>query len=98
MHGGSSTNEAEATTEARLDGEFLAIAERVIVAPVPGRFVPAVMAGSHVVEGEAVGAVVRSGTETQVHSTFAGRFMGHLADAGERVRDGQPLAWIRLAG
>jgi biotin carboxyl carrier protein len=31
-------------------------------------------------------------------SQVAGRFMGHLADQGERVRDGQPLAWVRLAG
>ena len=81
-----------------LDGEYLAVAERVIVAPTPGRFVARVSPGTQLRVGQAVGSVVRSDSETLVTSEFAGRFMGHLADSGERFRDGQPLAWVRLAG
>ena len=40
---------------------------------------------------------VRSDERVPVVATARGRFMGHLAERGERVRDGQPLAWIRLA-
>lgn len=89
MHGGT---ESVPT----LDGEYLAVAERLIVAPAPGRFVPDHTAGDLRV-GQVVGNVVRSDGVTPVHSSFAGRFMGHLAADGQRVRDGQPLAWVRLA-
>ena len=78
-------------------GEYLIVAERLIVAPGPGRFEPAVPDGEHVTCGQTVGTVVRSDHRLEVVSQVAGRFMGHLADAGERVRDGQPLAWVRLA-
>lgn len=81
-----------------LDGEYLAVAERVIVAPAPGRFVAQVSPGTQLRVGQTVGSVVRSDSETLVRSGFAGQFMGHLAESGERVRDGQPLAWVRLAG
>jgi predicted deacylase len=79
-------------------GEYLIVAERLIVAPGPGRFEPAVPDGGQVACGQTVGAVVRADRRVDVVSQVAGRFMGHLADAGERVRDGQPLAWVRLAG
>jgi biotin carboxyl carrier protein len=79
-------------------GEYLNVTERVIVAPMPGRFEPAVPAGEQVRRGQSVGAVVRSDRRVDVVSQVAGHFMGHLADAGQRVRDGQPLAWVRLAG
>ena len=79
-------------------GEFLIVPERVIIAPAPGRFEPAVPDGEHVRRGDTVGTVVRSDLRVDVVSQVAGRFMGHLADSGERVRDGQPLAWVRLAG
>lgn len=81
-----------------LDGEFLAVSERVIVAPTVGRFVAETATGSHVRVGQTVGAIVRPDCETPVRSSFAGRFMGHLAETGQRVRDGQPLAWVRLVG
>ena len=32
-----------------------------------------------------------------VCAVHSGHFMGHLAESGERVRDGQALAWIRVA-
>ena len=79
-------------------GEYLAVPERLIVSPMPGRFEPSELAGDRVEAGQAVGAVVRSGERIEVLSQVSGRFMGHLADHGERVRDGQALAWVRLAG
>jgi biotin carboxyl carrier protein len=79
-------------------GEYLIVSERLIVAPAPGRFEPSVPDGDHVACGQTVGTVVRADRRFEVVSQVTGRFMGHLADPGERVRDGQPLAWVRLAG
>lgn len=80
-----------------LDGEYLAVSERLIVAPTPGRFVAHVGPGDVVAVGQTVGRLERSDGTTAVRCEFAGRLMGHLADDGERVRPGQPLAWIRPA-
>jgi biotin carboxyl carrier protein len=79
-------------------GEFPVVAERVVISPMPGRFEPIVLPETEVVIGQVVGEVVRSDERVPVVATTSGRFMGHLAERGERVRDGQPLAWIRLAG
>ena len=79
------------------DGEFLVVAERVIVSPTAGRFAPAAEPPDEVHVGTEVGEVVVGGDRIPVRSAFAGRWMGALADPGERVRDGQALAWVRLA-
>ncbi len=78
-------------------GEFPVVSERMLVAPMQGRFEPAVVTEGDVSPGQVVGEVVRSDERVPVVATTRGRFMGHLAERGERVRDGQPLAWIRLA-
>ncbi len=83
-------------------GELLVVPERVILAPAPGKFRPA-ETGSEPAEGDPVdreqviGFVDGIGHSTPVRSPFAGRLMGLLASAGERVREGQPVAWLRLA-
>ena len=77
-------------------GEFPVVSERMLVAPMQGRFEPTVVE-QDVTPGQVVGEVVRSDERVAVVATARGRFMGHLAERGERVRDGQPLAWIRLA-
>ena len=101
MHGGDPSSTTISNTSldqpASAHGEFLTVPERLIVAPMAGRFEPAPLPGDVVAPGQAVGCVVRSGDRVEVRSPVAGRFMGHLADSGERVRDGQPLAWVRLA-
>lgn len=79
-------------------GEFLSVPERLIVAPAAGRFEPIPPSGELLERGACVGTVVQSGRRVPVTATVGGRFMGHLAEQGERVRDGQPLAWVRLAG
>jgi multidrug efflux pump subunit AcrA (membrane-fusion protein) len=82
-------------------GEALAVPERVIVAPAPGTFRPvesaAVAEVDTVVEEQVIGFVEGKGHSTPVRSPFGGRLMGLLAHAGERVREGQPVAWLRSA-
>ena len=81
-----------------LEGERVAMVERMIVAPVVGVFRPlGVEAGAVVDVGEIVGVVEGPGTREPVRSAFAGVVMGVLAHSGERMREGQPVAWIRVA-
>jgi biotin carboxyl carrier protein len=86
-------------------GEVLAVPERVIVAPAVGVFRP--LADTDVdltpgdvtliAAGQAIGVVEGPGSSTPVRSPFGGFLVGMLARAGERVREGQPVAWLRLA-
>ena len=81
-----------------IHGETLAVPERVIVAPAPGTFRPVEAgeaAAAHVTEEQVIGFVEGKGHSTPVRSPFGGRLMGLLAHAGERVREGQPVAWLR---
>lgn len=82
-------------------GETLAVPERVIVAPAVGVFRPLAggegVDGKVIVAGQAIGVVEGPGASTPVHSPFGGFLVAMLARAGERVREGQPVAWLRLA-
>jgi biotin carboxyl carrier protein len=51
--------------------------------------------GEMVAEGQVVGVVEARGQVHPVRSAFTGFLMGMLAHPGERVREGQPVAWIR---
>ena len=89
------------TAEGAEPGEELAVLERVVVAPALGVFRPhdpeTVTAEGELVEaGQAIGVVENSGTATEVRSPFTGFLMGMLAAAGERVREGEPIAWLRV--
>ncbi|HEX4979541.1 MAG TPA: biotin/lipoyl-containing protein [Acidimicrobiales bacterium] len=82
-------------------GEELTVLERVVVAPSLGVFTPhspatATAEGELVEVGQAIGVVENSGCTTIVRSPFAGFLMGMLATAGERVREGEPVAWLRV--
>ena len=84
-----------------IHGETLVVPERVIVAPAQGTFRP-VEAGemapeAPVVAEQVIGFVEGKGHSTPVRSPFGGKLMGMLAHAGERVREGQPVAWLRSA-
>ena len=84
-------------------GEQLDVHERVIVAPAVGVFHPlppeVVTAEGEVVADElALGHLDVMGNEHPVRSPFTGFLMGMLADAGDRVRAGQPVAWLRTLG
>ena len=79
-------------------GERPLVPERVIVAPADGRFRPVTPDGSpDIVEEQVIGFVESPNRSTPVRSPFRGVLMGTMAHAGERVREGQPVAWLRLA-
>ena len=88
-------------------GEVLAVPERVIVAPTVGVFRPLrddtdvdltdAADVTLIAAGQAIGVVEGPGSSTPVRSPFGGFLIGMLARAGERVREGQPVAWLRLA-
>jgi [acyl-carrier-protein] S-malonyltransferase len=81
------------TTTAKLEGEHLFAAERLVVSPAAGVFEP--------VAGLADGARVEVGTvighlgEIEVRSAFAGILQSFIAVPGERVTHRQPIAWLR---
>ena len=77
-------------------GEGLDVEERLIVAPSVGIFRPLEVHTSEVARGQAIGTVEAVGAEPKtVHSPHAGWLQGLLAKGGERVRAGQPVAWLR---
>ncbi|MEY2569007.1 MAG: hypothetical protein QOE35_3536 [Actinomycetota bacterium] len=83
-----------------LYAEELRVPERLIVAPAGGVFRPVppetvTTEGEIVAEGQTVGMVSVSGDDVPVRSFFRGWMMGLLAVEGERVREGQPVAWLR---
>jgi len=81
-----------------LAGEHTTVLERMIVAPDVGVFRPlGLAAGSAVAVGDVVGVVEGPGKREPVRSPFAGTVIGVLAHAGERLRAGQPVAWMRVA-
>ena len=81
-------------------GEQLGVPERVIVAPALGVFRPVDDApppeGKVVRKGDVVGVVEVGGRTVPVRSAFTGRLVGMMAHAGERVRENQPVAWLRV--
>ena len=78
-------------------GEGLLVPERMIVAPSVGVFRPVELdEGAAVRAGQTVGMVDGPGTSVPVASPFAGRLVGILAHPGERLREGQPIAWLRV--
>jgi biotin carboxyl carrier protein len=78
-------------------GEGLLVPERMIVAPGVGVFQPVDLAEDADVEaGQTIGVVEGPGTSMTVASPFAGRLIGVLVHPGERLREGQPVAWLRV--
>lgn len=82
-------------------GEVLGVLERVVVAPTRGVFSPLAPAcvtteGELVEAGQVIGTIESSGSNIQVLSPFTGFLMGMLAHEGERLREGEPVAWLRV--
>ena len=83
-----------------MHGERLAVPERVVIAPRIGQFRPAppevvTTEGEIIAEGQIVGFVDAQGEMVPIRSAFGGWMMGLLVHEGERVREGQPVAWLR---
>ncbi len=81
-------------------GERLSVPEKVVVSPVIGQFRPApprtvTSEGEVIDKGQVVGYVEAQGETVPVRSAFNGWLMGLLVHEGERVREGQPIAWLR---
>lgn len=92
--------EAERVERTLVQGERLLVPERVVVAPAAGLFRPlppeTVTAEGELVDaGQVLGLVEDHGSTTRVVSPFRGFLMGMLALPGERLREGQPVAWLR---
>lgn len=86
-------------TTVQSHGEHLGVPERVILAPALGVFRPldgSEPEGRVVAEGDVVGVVEVGGRQLPVRSAFTGRLVGMMAHPGERVREGQPVAWLRV--
>lgn len=82
-------------------GEDLMVLERVVVAPSMGVFTPlapecVTAEGELLQAGQAIGTIASSGSTTDVLSPFTGLLMGMLAHEGERLREGEPVAWLRV--
>lgn len=80
-------------------GELLSVPERMVVSPTAGVFEPGHLLdveGGTFEAGAQLGVVVGPGTRTPVRSPFAGTLHGVLARSGERLRAGQPVAWLRV--
>ena len=80
-------------------GEGLLVPERMIIAPSVGVFraLDGLDEGDLVGVGQTVGVLDGPGTSTPVCSPFRGRLVGMLVHPGERLREGQPVAWLRVA-
>jgi biotin carboxyl carrier protein len=79
-------------------GELLDVPERMIVAPSVGVFRPHLVADGDVVDaGDEIGVLEGPGVSMPVCSPFRGKLIGMLAHPGERLREGQPVAWLRVA-
>ena len=80
--------------------ESAAIAERLVVAPCSGRFVPLppetfTCEGEWVEPGQALAHVTTNTAPQPVVSGFRGWVMGMLAVPGQPVAAGDALFWIR---
>jgi biotin carboxyl carrier protein len=84
-----------------MHGERIHVPERLIVAPAPGVFVPPIggarVEGERLRAGDTIGLVELSGETTPVCSSFSGDLIGILAEVGQMLRAGQPVAWLRVA-
>lgn len=82
-------------------GEQLGVPERVILAPALGVFQPVngtpAPEGEVVTEGQVVGVIEVGSRRLPVRSAFTGLLVSMMAHPGERVREGQPVAWLRVS-
>jgi [acyl-carrier-protein] S-malonyltransferase len=76
-------------------GEHLYVRERVVISPRAGVFEALADSAERCGQPIEVGAIVGSVSGQEVRSPFAGVLIGMLAQDGERVQPGQPVAWLR---
>ncbi|CAN5684101.1 hypothetical protein BH10ACT1_BH10ACT1_01600 [soil metagenome] len=81
------------------EGDDTRIDVRMVVAPIAGVFQPApaddvTAEGEVVAVGAVIGHIAGPGRDEPVVSFCAGFLVRLLAEPGERVRPGQPIAWL----
>ena len=81
--------------------EYTEVAERLILAPSRGVITvldPKVVTteGEIIEVGQPVAIISNSGDDVPACSRFTGFLMEMLVQSGERVRPGQPIAWLRV--
>lgn len=74
-------------------GEQLYVSERVVISPGAGVFEP-LPDGPAPGDPIEVGTILGTVSGTDVLAPFAGTLQGCLAQSGERVQAGQPIAWL----
>lgn len=79
-------------------GEHLDVAERLVVSPQAGLLRLEGRACSVVRAGQTIATVENSGASIPVTSPFDGFLMGVIPQPGQRIRRGQPVAWLRGFG
>lgn len=80
-----------------MEGEHLDTAERIVVSPVAGVFVPAELPQRWVTIGTPLGYVLAGGASVPVTSPWAGDVVAIDALDGERLTQYQRVAWLRCA-
>ena len=77
------------------DGDGCSLGVHLVIAPGTGRFEPVETTLSEIVEaGALLGHIMQSGTRQPVVASCSGQLISVMADRGELVRFGQPLAWL----
>ncbi|MEZ5169529.1 MAG: biotin/lipoyl-containing protein [Acidimicrobiia bacterium] len=79
-------------------GESLSIEGRMVVSPGIGTFraETTIGVGTRVEAGSPIGFIEALGDTVAVDSPFRGRVERLLVEPGERLRNGQGVAWLRL--
>lgn len=87
------------TVRAHPDGDSTRLDLRLVIAPSGGVFEPAPVAtatceGEIFTSGDLIGCIIGPGRTEDVTAFCGGFLVRWLAAPGERVRTGQPLAWL----
>ena len=83
-----------------MEGERILIPERMIVSPADGVFRSVDgngdIVGRNINENDVIGYVETVGKSVEIKSPFTGTLRGLIAHSGERLRQHEPVAWLRL--
>ena len=83
-----------------MEGEIILIPERMIVSPADGVFRVASngdsVVGKEIKINDVIGFVETVGKSVEILSPFAGTLKGLIAHSGERLRQHEPVAWLRV--
>lgn len=80
-----------------LDGEQIHMAERVVLSPAAGTFVPLEPAPAVVDADGVIGHIRAAGALVEVRSAFGGALVEVVAAHGQRLRPHERVAWLRVA-